>query len=377
MDYRKEFADFEGVAYLDCATQGAFPLAAAAAARTSLEWKKRPDQLPAGIYFDLPNRVREKIATLMGAQAADIALTTGATSGMTAVAAGMDFQPGDEVLVAKGEFPAHFATWVPYQRAGKVSLRIITPRGRFITADDYVENLGPKTRLVSASFVRFDNGARLDVKKVAAACHERGIPLLLDASQAAGAVPLNLAESGADFAVSSGYKWLLGPYGTGFFWVNPKAAQRLELGPVYWMAIEGADNFSGLPIENLKVSAGARRWDAAETGSFSNLTALDASLDFILNVGVAEIARLNGELVNEIVERLPRDRCVLASPAKAEERGSYVCIAARKPEQTAVLYKRLREADVVVAMRENAIRISPYLFNTSDHVTRLIKAVSM
>jgi cysteine desulfurase / selenocysteine lyase len=377
MDYRKEFADFEGVAYLDCATQGAFPLAAATAARTALEWKKRPDQLPAGIYFDLPNRVREKIAAVVGADAPDIALTTGATSGMTSVAAGMDFKPGDEVIVAKGEFPAHFSTWVPYQRAGRMSLKIIAPRGRFITADDYIENLGPKTRLVSASFVRFDNGARLDVKRVAKACHERGIAFLLDLSQAAGAVPINLKESGADFAVSSGYKWMLGPYGTGFFWVNPAATTRLELGPVYWMAIEGAHNFSGLPINDLKVSAGARRWDAAETGSFSNLAALDASLDFVLKVGVEQIANELHSLVGEIIERLPRDRCVLVSPANVEERGPYVCIAARKAEETAALHKRLMDSEVRVALRENAIRISPYLYNTPDHVTRLIKGLSL
>ena len=377
MDYRKEFADFEGVAYMDCATQGAFPLTAATAAKAALEWKKRPDQLPPGTYFDLPNRVREKIARLVGVQTADIALTTGATSGATAVAAGMDFKPGDEVVVAKGEFPLHFATWVPYRRAGRMELRVIEPRGRFITADDYIENLGPKTRLVSASFVRFDNGARLDAEKLAKACQDRGIAFLLDLSQAAGAVPIELAEWGVDFATSSGYKWLLGPYGTGFFWVNPKAKTRLELGPVYWMSIEGSDNFSGLPITDLKVQAGARRWDAAETGSFLNLTALDASLDFILQVGIDEIARALRALVEEIIERLPRDRCVLASPAEAARRGPYVCVMARKPEETVGLYQRLKDAQVVAAMRENAIRISPYLYNTSDHVTRLIKALSL
>jgi cysteine desulfurase / selenocysteine lyase len=377
MDYRKEFADFEGVAYLDCATQSAFPLTAAAAARAAVEWKKRPDMLPAGIYFDLPNRVREKLAAVVGADAVDIALTTGATSGMTSIATGMDFKPGDEVIVAKGEFPAHFATWVPYQRAGRMTLQVIAPRGRFITADDYIENLGPKTRLVSASLVRFDNGARLDYQRVAKACHERGIAFVIDLSQAAGAVPINLKESGADFAVSSGYKWLLGPYGTGFFWVNPAATARLELGPVYWLAIEGSHNFSGLPITDLKVSPGAKRWDAAETGSFSNLAALDASLDFILRVGVEQVAKELRVLVNEIIERLPRDRCVLVSPANAEERGPYVCIAARKPEETAGLHQRLLEAQVMVALREKAIRISPYLFNTSDHVTRLIKGLSL
>jgi cysteine desulfurase/selenocysteine lyase len=377
MDYRKEFADFEGVAYLDAATQGAFPLAAAAAGRVALEWKKRPDQLPMDAYFARPNRVREKFGKIVGADAVDLALTTGATSGMNAVAAGMDFQPGDEVLVAKREFPAHFSTWVPYQRAGRVSVRIIEPRERFITSEDYIQNIGPKTRLVSASLVRFDNGAKLDAWRLAKACREKGISFLLDLSQAAGAVNINLKEIGADFAVSSGYKWVLGPYGTGFFWVNPEATKRLELGPAYWMAIEGADNFSALSMGNLKFAPGARRWDAAETGSFTNLAVLEASLDFVLSVGVEEVVRLNRELQQEIIDRLPRDRCALASPAEPDRRGPYVCVVARHADQTAALHKRLIESQVIVALREGAIRISPYLYNTSDHITRLIKGLSV
>jgi cysteine desulfurase / selenocysteine lyase len=377
MDYRRDFADFEGVAYLDIATQGVFTTNAATAARQAIEWKKRPDTLPAGIYFDLPNRVREKLGAVVGANPDDIAIATGATSGMTAVAVGMDFQPGDEVLIAKGEFPAHFSTWLPYQRAGRMTLKVIAPRGRFLTADDYIENLDPHTKLVSASLVRFDNGAKLDAKRVAEACHERGIAFLLDISQAAGAVHIDLRAINADFAVSSGYKWLLGPYGSGFFWVNPASIKKLELGPVNWMSVDGAHDFSGLTNPNLKLLPGARRWDAAEPGSFSNLSAVEGSLDFILRVGVDEIVRLNRELQQEIIDRLPRDRCVLASPASADERGPYVCIQARKTDETAELHKKLIASQVIVALRENAIRISPYLFNTSDHITRLVKALSV
>ena len=377
MDYRKDFADFEGVAYLDIATQGVFPNASASAARQAIEWKKRPDTLPAGIYFDLPNRVREKLGAVVGASADDIAIATGATSGMTSVAVGMDFQPGDEVVIAKGEFPAHFSTWLPYQRAGRMTLKVIVPRGRFLTADDYIENLGPKTKLVSASLVRFDNGAKLDAKRVAQACHDRGIAFLLDASQGAGAVHLDLRDINADFAVSSGYKWLLGPYGAGFFWVNPASIKKLELGPVNWMSVDGSHDFSGLTNPELKLLPGARRWDAAEPGSFSNLSAVEGSLDFILRVGVNEIVRINRELQQEIIDRLPRDRCVLASPASADERGPYVCIQARKTDETAGLHKKLIASQVIVALRENAIRISPYLFNTSDHITRLVKALSV
>ncbi len=230
MDYRKEFAEFDDVIYLDTATQGPMPLAAANAAKQALEWKKLPHRLADGIYFELPDRVRGSIAKLIGADPDDIAITTGASAGFAAVAAGIEWKPGDEVIVAKGEFPAHFATWLPYEQAGKLKVKIIEPAGRFITADDYIANLTPRTRLVSASLVRFDNGARLDAPRVGAACRASGAAFLLDASQCAGAIPMDVAALGCDFLVSSGYKWMLGSYGTGFFWAEREWSDRLPPG---------------------------------------------------------------------------------------------------------------------------------------------------
>jgi cysteine desulfurase / selenocysteine lyase len=376
MDYRREFADFEEVAYLDLATQGPLPLAAARALKEATELKKLPHRISEATYFDLPDRIREKIGRLIGASPDEIALTTGASSGMCAVAAGIDWQPGDEVLVARGEFPAHFATWLPYQKIGKLKVRIVAPRDRFISADDYIAQITPRTRLVSASLVRFDNGSFLDAARVAQACHAANAGFLLDMSQCAAAMPLSMPDLGADFAVSSGYKWLLGPYGSGFFWVSRQWMERLVSGPFYWQALEGARDFHSLPLDNLRMSLSVRRWDSAETGSFIHLAALDASLDFLLRVGTAAIAKHNDALMSEIIERLPRDSWVLASPAERARRGPYVCVAARKPEKTPELLGKLREAQVIVALRENALRISSHLYNTFEHVDRLIKVLS-
>src|SRR4029077_7114538 len=107
----------------------------------------------------------------------------------------------------------------------------------------------------------------------------RGAALLLDISQCAGVMQLSLPALGADFAVCSGYKWLLGPYGTGFFWVSPDAQYQLQDGALYWMALEGARNFSALPMDDLKAAPGARRWDSPETASFLNLATWNAALD--------------------------------------------------------------------------------------------------
>ena len=376
-NYRTEFADFEGVTYLNAALQGPLPLVAARAADEALEWKKHPYRLPDSAYFDLPDRIREKIARLIGARSDEIAVTTGASAGLAAVAAAIDWKPGDEVLVGRGEFPAHFSTWLRYEQAGKLRVRVVEPRGRFISADDYLEQIGPRTRVISASLVRFDNGARLDAARVAQACQKVGAALLLDVSQCAGAMAMNIRDLGASMAVSSGYKWLLGPYGTGFFWVASEWTERLPLGAVYFMALEGARDFNAMPtIGNMRPAPGARRWDSAETANFTNLAALDASVELVLRIGVDAVQRHIDALVAEIIDRLPGTRCVLASPAERERRGPYVCVSALDPKDSASLHEKLRAAQISVSLRENALRISPHIYNTPEDISRLMQILS-
>jgi selenocysteine lyase/cysteine desulfurase len=230
--------------------------------------------------------------------------------------------------------------------------------------------------VVSASFVRFDNGARLDASRVSRACEKFGTALVLDLSQCAGALALNIRDLGASMAVASGYKWLLGPYGTGFFWVADQWIERLALGAVYFMALEGARDFHALPTDDPRPAPGARRWDSAETANFTNLAAFDSSLDLVLRLGVDAVQRHVDALVGQIIDELPRTNCVLTSPEERERRGPYVCISARDSKETPALYQKLREARVFVSLRENALRISPHIYNTREEIGRLFEVLS-
>lgn len=376
MDYRSEFADFEGVTYLNAASEGPLPLKSVRASHAALEMKKLPHRIPDAEYFGFPDRIRALLSRLLGGDEDEFAVTSGASAGMAVIASNFNWQPEDEVLIGRGEFPAHVATFMPLANAGRLRVKIISPRNRFLTAGDYIQQFTPQTKLVTVSVVRFDDGARIDAERLAEACRKAGVSLLLDISQCACATPMNLHAIGADFAVSSGYKWLLGPYGTGFFWVRRESMQKLRPGPFYWAALEGARNFHSLPLEKITVVPGARRWDAPETANFSNLAALQASLELIESIGIDAIEKHNRQLIAQIIERLPRDTVVLASPAAAEERGPCVCIAARKSERTKEFYEKLKKTQVMVSLRENALRISPYLYNTERDIAKLISVLS-
>ena len=375
-DYRGEFADFGDVAYLNASLQGPLPLVAVRASQEALEWKKRPDVMADSVYFELPNRIREKVSRLIGAKPEEVAVTSGASSGLAAVAAGIDWKPGDEVLVGKGEFPAHFSTWLRYRQAGKLRVRVVEPRGRFLTPEDYIALMGPQTRVISASYVRFDNGARLNTPPIAEACRKFGTALILDLSQCAGGMPIDIRATGATMAVARGYKWMLGPYGCGFFWIAEEWIERLPLGAVYFMALEGAHDFHSMFSRALRPMPGARRWDSSETANFTNLAAYDASLDLILRIGIESVTQHVDALTEKIVECLPRDKCALASPEERAGRGPYVCVSARKIDETLALYEKVRAANVHVSFRENAIRCSPFIYNTPEQIDRLIGVLS-
>lgn len=382
-DWREEFYEFDDVAYLDVATQGPLPRCAIRALEAAVEWKKFPHRLPADVYFALPARVRALFARLVGAVPDEIGITTGASQGLAAVASAIDWKPGDEVLVARGEFPAQFCTWAPLEAQGKLKLKVIAPQGRFITPDDFLAHAGPRTRLVCASLVRFDDGSLLDAARLARALAPLGTRLLLDVSQCAGAIPIDLRGLGADFAVCAAYKWLLGPYGTGFVWARRELLKELNTGHFYWMGVEGADDFHALNFGpdpsgaySWRPPSTARRWDAAETGSFIHLAPLEASLEFLLRAGAETVRAHNARLLEPLVERLPRDRCVLASPSEAAARGPYLCLAARTPDKTRQIYERLRAEKICVALRENAVRVAPHLYNTAEDVERILRVLA-
>jgi cysteine desulfurase / selenocysteine lyase len=346
------------------------------AVQASLEAKKFPHHVDDSTFFEVPSRLRVSIARLIGGKPEEIALTTGASTGVVAVAHGLTWKPGDEIITAKGEFPLQYTTWKPMEEREGVKLKIVAPRERFITADDLIDAMTPRTRIISVSHVRFDDGSLLDASRVAAACHAQGALFVLDASQSCGAVPMDVNELGADFLVCAGYKWLLGPWGTGFFWAKREQLDTLRPGPFNFLA-QGVDSFSKLNFVDPTPSRGADRWDASEAATYFNfnLTALGASVDLVLRIGPDLVLKHNRKLIDLLFENLPKD-CVLGSPLDSAQRGPYGCFTAQTLEKTAELYKRLRKENVVVSMREGRIRVSPHLFNSEQDIDRLIGVVT-
>jgi cysteine desulfurase/selenocysteine lyase len=376
-DWREEWFEFEDATYLNLAGQSPMPKVSLRAIQAAIADKKYPHHRTDAVFYEIPNRIRSSIAQLIGAKSDEIAITTGASAGVTAVAYALDWKPGDEVITAAREFPLQYTVWKPMEERVGLKVKIVAPRDRFLAADDLIAAMTGKTRLVSVSLVRFDDASLLDAQRLREACYAQGALLLLDVSQCCGAIPMNVNELGADFLVCAGYKWLFGPFGTGFFWIKQELLSRVRPAPFYWMAVAGSDNFAQLNFTDPKPAASAKRWDAPEWASHFNfnLVGLDASLAFVLRMGAETVERHNRELIELLYARLPKDRCVPSSPVDAARRGPYGCFVARTPEKTTELYHKLRAENVIVSLREGNIRVSPHLYNTERDIDRLISVV--
>jgi selenocysteine lyase/cysteine desulfurase len=371
-DWSAEWLPIDDAVYFDIAAHAVMPRVAAAAAEASIEANRFPHHLDDANFFDVPNELRSSIATLIGGSAHEVALTTGASTGLQAIAHHIDWRRGDEIVIGGGDFPLHHAVWKPMEARAGARLTVVAPRDGVIAADDVIGAITTRTRVVSLSHARFDTGALLDAARIAAACRASGAWFVLDASQSCGGVPIDVRELGADALVSAGYKWLLGPYGTGFLWVKDSQLDELLPGPFYWTAQDTSD-FASLRFDSPEPSRDAKRWDAAESAMELNLNlaAFRASVDLVVRIGPENVLRHGHFLIDTLFDRLP-PRYAPASPLDPGQRAAFGSFTADSPQATAALYHRLRAANFIVSLRQGKIRIAPHLFNSVEQIGRLV-----
>src|SRR5205085_7342174 len=187
-------------------------------------------------------------------------------------------------------------------------------------------------------------------------------------SQSCGAVPMDVRALGVDVLVSAGYKWLLGPYGTGFLWVSDGRLDELLPGPFYWTA-QDIDDFRSLRFDGPKPTRDARRWDAAESAMQLNLNlaAFRASVDLVVRIRPENVLRHGLDLIDTLFNALP-PHCAPASPLEHNQRGAFGSFTAGSPDATAALHRRLCAAKFFVSLRQGKIRVAPHLFNSVEQI---------
>jgi cysteine desulfurase / selenocysteine lyase len=367
------FASFER-AWLNTAHQGPMPLVAAEEGRRAVEAKLDPRQIPEDVFFQVPALLRNTLGELVGASAGEIVLGNSTSYGLNLLAQGLPLRAGDEVLLVEGDFPASIYPWLPLERRG-VRLRTLPAPSGALEPDDLEGALTDRTRVVCTSWVFSFSGRTADVAALVEVCRERDdITFVLNGSQAIGARPADVHDLGVDALVSCGFKWLCGPYATGFAWLHPALMQRLDYEQGYWLAqVDGIAN----PPDHyaLRHDLDAAAYDVFCTANLSVFPAWQSAVSLLLDHGIREIQRHDQSLIDQLIAGLPRG-WRLRSPASGAERSTLVFLEPELPDTVEQALLRLDSAGVDAGERAGKIRISPHIHNTPADVDRALAALT-
>lgn len=362
----------DDVAFLNVATMGPLPKAAFEAGQRGLARKLRPWTIPDADFFEDTRQLRPLLARLIGAEEAGIAFVPSASYGLAVAAQNLTVARGQKILLLEDQFPSNVYTWRTSAAEAGAVIETVTAQGNLSLSDALLDAIAPDTGLVACPQVRWTDGARIDLAAVGARCREVGAALVLDLTQSCGAMRFDVKEVQPDFMVAAGYKWLLGPYATGFLYAAPHRREGRPL-EQNWITREGAEDFSRLIDYTDRYAPGAERYDMGERSNFALLPALKASVELILGWGVDRIEATLANRSRLLADALEERGLKVGAEA---ERGPHYLGALLPDTAPPDLTQRLRAEHIYVSKRGNRLRITPHLFTTDEDLTRFLGALT-
>ncbi|PYM64696.1 MAG: hypothetical protein DMD79_06045 [Candidatus Rokuibacteriota bacterium] len=309
---------------------------------------------------------RERLAGLLGGRPAEVALLAHASEGLYVASEGVDWRPGDNVVVEQSEFPSVLHAWHRLRGRG-VEVRAVG-REPVVPLAELQAAVDRRTRVVAVSHVSYLTGVRHDLRALRALADRVGARLVVDASHALGVVPVDGAL--CDVVVACCYKWLLAVHGVGVFFVNGRRWPDLLPPWVGWHAVEHEDDWRQRTDYRLK--ADASRFEAGNP-AFLPVYLLENGLRTLGEVGVgateAHILALGGELRAGLAKLgLP-----VLTPEAPDARAGNIVFAS---DRSAELERRLREAGVVTWAGDGRLRLSVHAYNDAADVGRALETLA-
>ena len=323
-----------------------------------------------GTYHWAMDRVRQGAARLLAAHPDEVTFIKNTTEGISYVANGIQWVTGDNVVSNTMEFPANVYPWMNLEQRG-VELRSVAEEDGRIPFDRLAAAIDKRTRVLAISAVQWSNGFRCDLTRLGELCRDTGVLLCVDAIQALGVHPLDVNAMNIDFLAADGHKWLCAPDGAGIFYCRRELIGHLHPTEVgYFCMKHGFDTTE----RKIDLRDDARRFDSGVYNT-AGLSALGASLDLLLGIGIEEIQKRIKQLTDQLVEGLRRKGWVLHSPRTPSEWSGIVAFSSDKQDLVALKKHLLDEFRIVVARRLGRLRASPHFYNTAEDIDQLIDAL--
>jgi cysteine desulfurase / selenocysteine lyase len=319
----------------------------------------------------LIQRTRESAARLINASPDEIALLGPTSLGLSLVANGIAWAPGDEVVCYLDDYPANVYPWMNLRNKG-VQIRFIEPAhvGE-LTVDALQRVLTPKTKLVALASCSFLSGFRIDIPAIGKLLRERGILFCLDAIQTLGAFPTTVEY--VDFLSADAHKWLLGPLAIGVVYV------RKELFEVCRPTLLGAWNLKApnfVAQNQIEFVEGAQRYEPGVL-NLPGVAGMKAAIDFLHEIGIDKIAQRILSIRSRLVSGLTELGFTTLGENNPSMHQSGIITVAHPTRDIVSEHKRLLENGIVCSPRQDRqgnqyLRFSPHFYNSEDEIDRVL-----
>lgn len=313
---------------------------------------------------------RESAARFVNARAHEIAFMRNTSDGLSAIANGIDWREGDNVVTCAVEFPANVYPWMRLCEERGIAMRFAEERNGRVDTDELLSKVDDHTRVVAISWVQFSSGYRSDLARIGKFCRVRNIIFVVDAIQGLGGLKLDVERDYVDAFAADAHKYLLGPEGVALLYVSDRVIDRIKPTVVGWTSVKNYEQYLNYELD---YRDGAGRFECG-TLNTAGVYGLGAAIDLFLEVGPEKIEAYLLGLSDYLAERLTTKGYEVISSRRAGETSAIVtCKHVRHAPRD--LYRLLRSKNILTAPRVNRLRISPHFYNTREEVDALIEAL--
>lgn len=358
-EIRQRFPVTQRVAYLNSAAAGPVSIASQAAAGGYYEKMMRDGDVHWNRWLADREAVRKKVADYINAEPEEIAFTTNTSQGMNVIIDALEDR--GEVISSELEFPVTTLPWMNR----RIPVHLLPAVNGEVRAENVQAAMTDDTGVIALSHVQFSNGCRTNPEALGEIKGRHA--LVINAAQSAGAFAIDVKRMKIDALCSTGHKWLLSGYGSGFVYVSRELLDRTLPRSLGWLSVDD-------PFEMRNDEFRPRHDTAArvELGCphFAGIFSLGAALDLINEIGIENIQARVLELNRFLTSRLAENDWQVLSPIQKEEsRSAETLVAGDRPGE---LVRHLFRRGVIVTEKPEGIRVATHFFNNEDEIEKLI-----
>jgi selenocysteine lyase/cysteine desulfurase len=365
------------ICYLNSASYSPLPFRSQEAGRAAVGRKGRPWTLDPSFAFGQYERARQAAARLINAEARDVALIASVSYGVATAARLVTIPRGARVLVLQNDHSSPVLEWRTRAEAQGFAIETVAQPddGDWTSAllAAIERPAAPRLALASISSVHWSDGGLIELAKIAEALRRQGALFLIDATQSAGVLAMDVKSLDPDFVIFPTYKWLLGPYGRAFLYVAERHQDGIPLEQTaYGRRDVRADN--AVYLADTRYVSDAQRFDMGERDHFISMEMASIGMEMMADWGQAAVAERLAMLTERIADGLRGTAVRL--PDRRFRAPHVLSLGLASDVQPGGLVGGLAGEGIYVAARLTRIRVSPHVFNDEQDADRFVAAVS-